>query len=99
MTDSNTPVVVFDAGIAQLSVFLTRGVVERINKEDYCHALRRHIVGDWGEVSLEDWKSNDEALRDGSRLLSVYFDRHSNKFWIITEADRSATTILLPEEY
>ncbi len=60
--------------------------------------LSRHICGDWGDMTSDDKQYNDEALTDGSRIFSAYqFD--TVKFWVITEADRSATTILLPEEY
>ena len=66
--------------------------------------LIRHMRGDWGAVSPEDCALNDEALRDGSQILSAYAISGSQKIWIITEAaddrgDRKATTILLPEEY
>lgn len=61
--------------------------------------LRKHIRGDWGEVCEEDKASNDTALRHGDRLLSAYRLRDGVKIWIITEADRSSTTLLLPEEY
>lgn len=61
--------------------------------------LNRHVVGDWGELSPDDWQLNDEALKDGSRLLSAYRTLKAKKLWVITEADRSATTILLPDEY
>lgn len=59
----------------------------------------RHASGDWGEVGKEDAKENALALKEGFRLLSVYRTRRGVKFWIITEADRSITTLLLPEEY
>ena len=59
----------------------------------------RHMAGDWGEVDREDKAANDQSLEDGSRLLSAYRTAKGQKLWIITEADRSATTILLPEEY
>ena len=59
----------------------------------------RHMAGDWGDVDEEDKAANDQALTDGSRLLSAYRTAAAKKLWIITEADRSATTILLPEEY
>ena len=59
----------------------------------------RHVQGDWGELDAEDWKSNDQALKDGSRVLSSYRLGNGEKLWIITEADRSCTTVLLPEEY
>lgn len=66
--------------------------------------LNRHINGDWGDLDAEDAQRNDEALRDGSRLFSAYKLDDDTKVWIITEAVsdigiRSATTILLPEEY
>jgi hypothetical protein len=62
-------------------------------------ALIRHIQGDWGNICKDDWKSNDRAVNDGTRLLSSYTTLQGVRFWIITEADRSVTTVLLPEEY
>lgn len=59
----------------------------------------RHMAGDWGEVDAEDKAANDLALMDGSRLLSAYTTTKGQKLWIITEADRSVTTILLPSDY
>lgn len=61
--------------------------------------FRRHARGDWGDVCDHDHALNEAALQDGSRLMSVYTLTSGNKLWIITEADRSATTILTPEEY
>ncbi len=66
--------------------------------------LSRHGAGDWGDVCDEDKRLNDEALKDGSRILSAYKTTTGVKLWIITEAaddngQRAATTILLPEEY
>jgi hypothetical protein len=61
--------------------------------------LRRHIVGDWGEVDAQDQRANDEDVGSGGRLLSAYTLSTGVKIWIITEADRSSTCILLPEEY
>jgi hypothetical protein len=61
--------------------------------------LDRHVTGDWGEVGAEDGRLNDEALEDGSRVLSAYHTLKGVKLWIITEADRSVTTILRPDEY
>ena len=61
--------------------------------------LLRHVHGDWGELDDEDKQANDEALLHGSRLLSAYRTRREDKLWAITEWDRSATTLLLPEEY
>ncbi len=59
--------------------------------------LSRHVGGDWGEVCAEDWKLNDEALRDASRILSAYRTLKGKKLWVITEADRRLTTLLLPD--
>ncbi len=61
--------------------------------------LARHEAGDWGEVGAEDWEENELSVREGFRILSAYTLSTGVKIWIITEADRSATTILLPEEY
>ncbi len=61
--------------------------------------LNRHALGDWGDLDAEDIQANYEALTDGDRLLSLYQFEDGFKVWIITEADRSATTILLPEDY
>jgi hypothetical protein len=61
--------------------------------------LDRHARGDWGEVDGEDQQANQDALVHGERLLSAYRTSAGVRIWVITEADRSATTILLPEEY
>lgn len=61
--------------------------------------LGRHLVGDWGDLCDEDKRLNDIAVLDGTRLLSAYKTATGQKLWIITEADRTATTILLPDEY
>lgn len=54
---------------------------------------------DWGEVDQEDWKLNDEAVQENTRILSAYSLKSGVRIWIITEADRSSTCILLPSEY
>jgi hypothetical protein len=61
--------------------------------------LERHQSGDWGDLCPDDRKVNAEALRKGYRLLSSYILPTQEKIWIITEADRSVTTVLLPTEY
>ncbi len=61
--------------------------------------LRRHASGDWGDLSEEDRQENEFSLLHGFRLLSSYTLRNGVKLWVLTEADRSATTLLLPEEY
>ena len=60
--------------------------------------IKRHVTGDWGELGAEDAKLNDLAVNDGTRIFSAYQMR-GEKVWVITEADRSATTVLLPSEY
>jgi len=61
--------------------------------------LRRHLDGDWGDLCDDDRRSNDAALKSGDRLFSSYQVTPTLKLWIITEWDRSVTTLLLPEEY
>lgn len=80
-------------------VVITASAREVLTNKDVLAALRRHASGDWGEVDEDDRKENELSLRRGFRLLSVYRSASGRKFWIITEADRSATTVLLPEDY
>ena len=61
--------------------------------------LRRHVACDWGDLSDEDQKENDYSLEHGFRILRSYRTNAGDKLWIITESDRSATTLFLPEEY
>lgn len=61
--------------------------------------LQRHARGDWGDVDNDDWRANDDAALYGDRLLSAYHLQDGTKIWIITEWDRSVTTILLPDDY
>lgn len=61
--------------------------------------LSRHASGDWGELDEIDCRRNDRAVAEGTRILSAYRTTKGVRLWVITEADRSATTILLPEEY
>ncbi len=78
---------------------ITRGALAEVSQGDVQQGLARHLRGDWGDLCEEDKQANDDALRCGARLLSAYHTTAGLKFWIITEADRSATTVLLPEEY
>lgn len=61
--------------------------------------LGRHVCGDWGDLDAEDRRENEESVKHGFRLLSAYTLADGTKIWVITEADRSSTCILLPEEY
>ncbi len=80
-------------------VVATPGVLAELTEEDRLGALARHARGDWGDVDAEDWAENELSLNEGFRLLSAYHSAGGVKFWIITEADRSITTMLLPIEY
>ena len=80
-------------------LFTTPGVLERVAGDAVLAALGRHVRGDWGDVDAEDRAANDRALEEGTRVLSSYRDAAGVKFWVITEADRSSTTVLLPSEY
>ena len=77
----------------------TPNALEHIPNPDIMTALLRHLTGDWGDVDEHDREENELSLKEGFRLLSVYRSAAGVKFWIITEADRSATTVLLPEDY
>lgn len=80
-------------------VVATSNASVRLTGKDIITSLMRHAMGDWGEVSEPDRLQNEEDLKTGERLMSVYTSEGGAKFWIITEADRSVTTILMPEDY
>jgi hypothetical protein len=80
-------------------VLITPGALEALEERDVREGLARHGRKDWGDVGPEDWSANDDALEHGLRILSVYHGHGGIRFWVITEADRSATTVLLPDEY
>ena len=80
-------------------VLITPGANEALYHPDVAKGLYRHSTGDFGDVCEEDKALNEEAIETGDRILSAYIDRSGEKFWIITEWDRSATTVLLPSEY
>ncbi len=79
-------------------VVITRSAADVLPGSAVQTALRRHAAGDWGDVCPADATENELSLRKGFRLLSVY-KADETKFWVITEANRSATTVLLPEDY
>lgn len=82
-------------------VVATPGAIELLDKHgmDGSSVLLRHLQGDWGDLDDEDTKQNEFALGNKERLLSSYVLPDSAKVWVITEWDRSVTTILLPEDY
>ena len=85
-------------------LLMTRGVNDLVAEDEafakfvMC-SLTRHRRGDWGDLTDEDIQENELSLKEGYRLLSAYESERLPKIWIITEADRSATTILFPDEY
>lgn len=80
-------------------VLVTPGALCAIPQRELHFALQRHMCCDWGDVCEADRRSNTQALKTGERLFSAYHTSDDLKFWIITEADRSATTVLLPQDY
>lgn len=95
MPTQTTPNVHFALG----RTVITRGALEKLPNKAVLCGIARHTQGDWGDLCAEDKQANDDALQHGARLLSAFHTDDGQKFWIITEADRSVTTVLLPEEY
>ena len=98
VTTNTTPAAVrFQLG----RLFMTPGAIEALEAtgEQPHEFLRRHQTGDFGELSESDRRENEFSIANGFRILSAYRTRAGVKLWVITEADRSATTILLPSEY
>ena len=79
-------------------LMITRNAKNALPRREVDAAINRHLSGDWGDVCQSDWQRNEQALRDGDRLLSVYQTQAGEKFWISTESDRSTTTVLLPSD-
>ncbi len=82
--------------LGQLAI--TANASARLSTEEVLTALRRHACGDWGDLCPDDTLANHTALYEGGRLFSAY-GQGKERFWVITESDRSVTTVLLPEDY
>ena len=82
-------------------VVSTPGALDALARagQDAWQFIGRHAAGDWGELDDHDRRENELSVKEGSRILSAYHLKDGTTIWIITEADRSSTTILLPEEY
>lgn len=80
-------------------ICITPGVMMNVPYADIDKALSRHWDGDWGDLDADDQAENNRALQDQTRILSAYTASNNTKFWVITEWDRSVTTVLLPDEY
>lgn len=94
MTLTDRKPVTFPLGV----LVITTNAAHRLATSDISDGLRRHASGDWGDLDPSDAAQNDEALVAGGRLFSAY-GAGDGRFWVITEADRSVTTVLLPEDY
>lgn len=80
-------------------IVITANAHQTIPPHEVVRALTRHAAGDWGRLDDEDRQQNEFSLENGYRLFSAYEAEDGSKFWIITEADRSVTTVLLPLDY
>jgi hypothetical protein len=81
------------------AVRITDGAEHALDPSDVVTGITRHARGDWGEVDEHDWSQNDYFAENGGQLLSQYTAKNGTLFWVVTESNRSATTVLLPEEY
>lgn len=81
------------------TVVTTVGALQLADNHAILELLRRHLSGDWGDLTEDDKKANEHALKHGERILSSYRTKSGEKLWVLTEADRSATTVLTPGEY
>jgi hypothetical protein len=95
MTGKSIPVAKFRLG----HLVATPNALSQLTDKDILSGIQRHQSGDWGDLDEHDREANNRALTEGTRLLSAYRASNGVKFWIITEADRSVTTVLLPEDY
>ena len=95
MKADTIPVAVFRLG----RIVATPNARQSITQDDILTGIQRHQAGDWGNLTDDNRTANDRALAQGGRILSAYQATNGTKFWLITEADRSTTTILLPEDY
>ena len=99
MKQANSPSNGMKAKFTLGQVLATPGALRSVSPLECGDALARHVAGDWGDLCEEDWAENEFSLTRRLRLFSVYHTEDGTKFWVITEADRSVTTVLLPEEY
>jgi hypothetical protein len=81
------------------NVVITPNALGQLTPADIQRGLQRHSAGDWGELDAEDRQENDRALQTGMRLLSSYRSTAGATYWIITEANRSSTCLLMPDDY
>ncbi len=80
-------------------IVATPAALAALGQPDMIAAIRWHASGDWGEVDTDDRAAKDDALRDAARLFLSYTSMTGVRLWVITKADRSVTTVLLPDDY
>jgi hypothetical protein len=80
-------------------IVITANALQTIHPDDVQRAVTGHAAGDWGDLGDEDRRENERSRKEGGRLFSAYRAGDGTKFWVITEADRSVTTVLLPLDY
>ena len=95
MTTTILPIARFRLG----KIVSTPNALDRLTQEDILKGIQRHQAGDWGDVDEHDRAANERALIEGTRLWSVYHASNGVKFWLITDAGRGHSTVLLPEDY
>ena len=95
MSAYTIPVAVFRLG----RIVTTPNALQSLTQDDILSGIQRHQAGDWGNLGDDDRAANDRALAQGGRIVSAYNAMNGTRFWLITEADRSITTVLLPEDY
>ncbi|HXR46702.1 MAG TPA: hypothetical protein VN784_04615 [Candidatus Limnocylindrales bacterium] len=95
MSANTLPVARFRLG----HIVSTPNALSQLTQEDILMGIRRHQAGDWGDLDTRDKAANDRALLERTRIFSVYHSAAGAKFWLITEAGREATTVLMPEDY
>ena len=95
MKADTIPVAVFRLG----RILTTPNALHSLTQDDILLGIQRHQAGDWGDLTDDNRAANDRALAQGGRIVSAYQATNGTRFWLITEADRSTTTILLPEDY
>jgi hypothetical protein len=94
----STQLVITESKFPLGQIVITANAQGKLDPAAVQDALKRHASGDWGTLCEDDRQENELSLKQGFRLLSAYGEGDA-KFWIITEADRSVTTVLMPEDY
>jgi hypothetical protein len=95
MSSKSVPIALFRLG----HIVATPNALAQLTQEDITTAIQRHQAGDWGELDAHDRRVNERGLLEGDRLVSVYQSPSGVRYYVITEHDRSVTTVLLPEDY